>query len=705
MCLALPLALSSPAEPASASISSTLVNFNDRGDQIVRFDTGGQAVDAHDGQIVQFGHMYYLYGTSYDCGYQWTINTDFCGFKVYSSPDLVHWTDRGHVVPPQSCEHCFRPHVLYNPRTRKYVLWTNDSAAPHAYRVYTNESPTGTFTEQESPRLAERAFFQGDFALFQDPADGRAYIAHSHNFKIRVEQLTPDYLTSSGTHATAQPGFPVEAPAMFERDGTYYITTSTPACGYCTGGGTGYVRAPSPLGPWTGTPAWRIDDGALRVTGTAGAGLSSIGADWKDYTFTADVTPMQTGGEGSPVQAGWLARMSDDGRGYAFLLGNYPYTSPRAPGYLVSLKYPGGEADATIHPLPFPVVGGRTYRVATTVSGDTISVAVDGTTVSTFTDPTYGEGKVGFAAYSAHAPWGYMAASFDDVRVTAPDGTVLLEDDFSTGLGQWNASTQEVPHLISPNSCGGQNSFVAPLQRRRGGTIHLYGSDLWNGHHNEGLANYFWAPLRFGPDGSIAPLECRQRPRVDLARGHRGRQAPTPVADQTSGVEGFSVTCAIAGDTELMQTFTAGRTGTLSEVRLTAFQQKTPIQRPAGSANVHNIVGSPVDAPLTLRLVTVTAQGGIGKVLAQQTYDVDAVGWSARELAMTPDVRVTRRATYAVVASSPTGEGCYGVAESIADPYAGGHAAVSTDGGHTFAARRGRDLKFGTIVSGRRSGR
>ena len=35
----------------------------------MRFDTDGNAVDAHDGAIAHFGGAYYLYGTSYDCGY------------------------------------------------------------------------------------------------------------------------------------------------------------------------------------------------------------------------------------------------------------------------------------------------------------------------------------------------------------------------------------------------------------------------------------------------------------------------------------------------------------------------------------------------------------------------------------------------------------------------------------------------------------
>src|SRR5215211_3612716 len=82
----------------SADTSSVVVNFNSAGGQVVRFDVRGNAVDAHDGEIRFFGDAYYLYGTSYDCGYQWLYNGAFCGFKVYSSRDLAHWVDRGFLL-------------------------------------------------------------------------------------------------------------------------------------------------------------------------------------------------------------------------------------------------------------------------------------------------------------------------------------------------------------------------------------------------------------------------------------------------------------------------------------------------------------------------------------------------------------------------------------------------------------------------------
>jgi beta-xylosidase len=42
-----------------------------------------------------------------------------------------------------------------------------------------------------------------------------------------------------------------EAPGMFKRNGIYYVVYSDPNCGYCSGTGTSYKTAKSPLGPWS----------------------------------------------------------------------------------------------------------------------------------------------------------------------------------------------------------------------------------------------------------------------------------------------------------------------------------------------------------------------------------------------------------------------------------------------------------------------
>jgi hypothetical protein len=700
--LALGTALGLGAGPAAAATTSTLVNFTPSGAQQQRFDTAGNALDAHDGMIAEFDHTYYLYGTSYDCGYRWQVNSDFCGFKVYSSTDLVHWTDRGFVVPAYSCADCFRPHVLYDSSTAKYVLWTNDNSSPSDFRVYTSPTPTGPFTEQATPRLAY-SDCGWDFGLYQD-TDGTAYMvdtdcAAANASGLVVQQLTPDYLTTDGQF-TAVP-FPgsAEAPSMFKRGSTYYITMSYPTCGYCTGTGTGYLTASNPLGPWTGASAgagsgpWSVSGGQLYADG-GGPVTAKTGTDWTDYTDSFDTTPLETGTNGAVsglyAQAGWLVRADSYGDGYGFLLSNYQYTSADASGYLAFVKFSNGSA-VSVDPvqLPFAVTAGQSYAVSTTVSGDTYTVAVDGATVASFTDSSFTTGTIGFREY------GTESAYFSDVSVTS-GGSTLFSDGFSS-LAQWNApEAVATPTIVSSNSCGGQPSFVSELAQTGGGTVYLYGSDLWDAQNNEGLANFFWTPLHFTASGAISPISCSASSNVALAHGVPGAQLPVAHLDQSSGVTGFQTLCPITGTgDELMQTFTAGRSGTLDRLELTAFQETTP----TGLTGAAGPGGTPVNGSLTLSLVALTPSGGVGPELASQTYQASDVGWAPENLVLSPDVKVTRGSRYAVLASSSTTQGCYGFAENTGNPYRGGSAATSTDGGATFTAAPSTDLKFLTTVT------
>jgi len=230
----------------------TVVNSDATG-QVSRFDVDGNALDAHDGSILQVGKVFYLYGTSYACGYGYQQNSNFCGFKVYSSPDLVHWTDHGYIVPPGSCQYCFRPHVVYNAATRRYVMWADGGGH---YLVATSPTPTGRFTARPDPTLAVGGAV--DESLFVD-TDGTGYVIHNTTqvaagltADMVVEQLTPDYLSTTGRYVRLGLG-DVEAFTVFKRDGVFHALMSDPTCAYCSGG-TGEMTATSMLGPWSG--AW-----------------------------------------------------------------------------------------------------------------------------------------------------------------------------------------------------------------------------------------------------------------------------------------------------------------------------------------------------------------------------------------------------------------------------------------------------------------
>lgn len=255
---------------AQNGYTTTIQNFNAKAEQVTRFSTVGEAIDAHDGEIAFFEGTYYLYGTSYGCGFEWgQKDAPFCGFKTYSSTDLVHWTDRGMLFDAStpvwqsrcngSTYGCFRPHVIFNKKTSQYVLWINVYDNVSGFRVFTSKSPVGPFTEVEQPKLAVNAnapvagLNNGDHDTFVD-VDGNAYLAYTDwrtKGSIVIEKLSADYLTGTGeVTGNITPG-KTEAPSVFERNGTYYLTYSDPNCGYCSGTGTSYRTAKHPMGPWS----------------------------------------------------------------------------------------------------------------------------------------------------------------------------------------------------------------------------------------------------------------------------------------------------------------------------------------------------------------------------------------------------------------------------------------------------------------------
>jgi hypothetical protein len=248
------------ASPAGAASTVTVVNTGADGGQVSRFDVDGNALDAHDGSLLRVGDVFYLYGTSYACGYGYRQNSDFCGFKAYSSPDLVHWTDRGYIVAPGACGYCFRPHVVFNAATGRFVLWADGGGR---YLVATSPAPTGIFTAQPDPVLAVGGAV--DESLFVD-SDGTGYVIHNTTDGMAergltadmvVERLTPDYLRTTGQYVRLGLG-DVEAFTVFKRDGVYHALMSDPSCAYCSGG-TGEMTATSMLGPWAG--AWYDPNG------------------------------------------------------------------------------------------------------------------------------------------------------------------------------------------------------------------------------------------------------------------------------------------------------------------------------------------------------------------------------------------------------------------------------------------------------------
>ena len=92
-----------------------------------------------------------------------------------------------------------------------------------------------------------------DMTVFVDD-DGKAYHIYSSedNLTLHIAELSDDYLTHTGKYVRLAPAGHNEAPAIFKKDGTYWMITSG-----CTGWDPNEARmfsASSIWGPWTQHP-------------------------------------------------------------------------------------------------------------------------------------------------------------------------------------------------------------------------------------------------------------------------------------------------------------------------------------------------------------------------------------------------------------------------------------------------------------------
>ena len=230
-------------------------------------DVNGDIVNGHDGTYRFFdGHWYYHaaeYGLCrepprYGCD---SGHDHKCGFhgdhnvSIWRSPDLSSgsWKRVGTAahcatdVP--NCGILYRPHLVQHPTSMDFLLYVNYVRKDGGYggnAVFRAERPEGPFSlvnpVMNLSRLCpgpaamepcgETQGGAGDFDVFVDPADGAAYIAYSAKHWLSVESLTPDMLSTTGVNASWVGGafggsisadYFVEAPAMFVRQGTYYL--------------------------------------------------------------------------------------------------------------------------------------------------------------------------------------------------------------------------------------------------------------------------------------------------------------------------------------------------------------------------------------------------------------------------------------------------------------------------------------------------
>jgi Glycosyl hydrolases family 43 len=233
----------------------------------VWMDTDGNPIQAHGGSVHYFNDKYYWYGENkkgceaYKEGIPW-----HAGVNCYSSNNLYEWTFEGTVLPvsdnPGHDMYGFcimdRPHVLYNKKTDKYVMWMKivkgGWEGVQATGIAISDSPTGPFTYL-------RSFFpcgmtSGDANFFIENGGGEEKVYWAFNrphTSVVIADLAEDCLDTTGMYSLhfPQPGAPAarEAPVIVKKNFRYYMITS---------GTTGYNPNPSEWayadlihGPWT----------------------------------------------------------------------------------------------------------------------------------------------------------------------------------------------------------------------------------------------------------------------------------------------------------------------------------------------------------------------------------------------------------------------------------------------------------------------
>jgi hypothetical protein len=242
-------------------------------------DDKGVHINAHGGGFLFFNGTYYWFGEHKTSGQEG--NTAIFGVRVYSSKDIYNWKDEGIALKmlddttSMLQKRCVleRPKVIFNKKTQKFVMWFHHELKGQGYKaaltgVAIADNVTGPYKYINSFRLNPkvwaknfskeqqdavyqkinsgskdlkqknidgaimvRDFEQGqmsrDMTLFVDD-DEQAYhiTASEENQTLLISKLSDDYLSVTADYVRVFPGETNEAPAIFKKDGKYFMFSS-----------------------------------------------------------------------------------------------------------------------------------------------------------------------------------------------------------------------------------------------------------------------------------------------------------------------------------------------------------------------------------------------------------------------------------------------------------------------------------------------
>jgi len=295
-------------------------------------DTDGHFINAHGGGILFHNGVYYWYGEAKsgrtvlpDCNKSWGgTRVDLTGVSCYCSTNLYDWSNEGLVLraAPDAPENDLnpskvleRPKVIYNRATKEFVMWMHIDSADYAAAragVAVGANATGPFQylgsfrpdagvwpqnatsldRKAGPTNALARDFQGgqmarDLTVFVDD-DAKAYLfyASEENATMHVSLLTDDYRHTAGKYARIFIGRSMEAPAVFKREGKYYLIAS--GCTAWEPNAARLAMADSIFGPWHELPNPCIGDNADKTFLSQSTFVLPVAGRENFFVFLAD---------------------------------------------------------------------------------------------------------------------------------------------------------------------------------------------------------------------------------------------------------------------------------------------------------------------------------------------------------------------------------------------------------------------------------
>ena len=156
----------------------------------------------------------------------------------------------------------------------------------------------------------------------------------------------------------------------------------------------------SGLGKWQNLANASVINGALEIENSGESFQSAVGADWTDYSFRVDMTPLFAAG-GSLV-----FRKQDNNNLYMWQFN----TDGVNPDKLRPHKRVGG-AWTVLKEVPYNLTLNTTYDVEIRCLGSTIETRVNGVLIDTTFDTAHTSGRIGFRHNNTDR------ARYDNVRV------------------------------------------------------------------------------------------------------------------------------------------------------------------------------------------------------------------------------------------------------------------------------------------------